>query len=177
MPSSKFPFDYVPVPENLIQLARTRPQDVVCNLRPEQRPEFAGFQTWPKERQREAQRTCLLQGDGLHLHDSVRFFLQELVRPSLIVIHFQGYDEKVGTVIVELRNIYWARGLDPTRPYARLDFDHPARMESVNGCPNFWGAFILAVARAPGLTPSFVEDPTSDAFARMVRELYPVPSM
>ncbi len=177
MASSKFPFDYVPVPENLIQLARVRREEVACNLRPEQRPEFAGYATWPKEQQEEAQRTCLLQGDGFHLYDGVRFFLQELVKPSLISIHFQGYDEKVGTVIVELRNIYWARDLDPTRPYARLDFDHPAGMEKVNGCPNFWGAFILAVARVSGREPAFIEDPTGEVFANMVREANPVPAM
>jgi hypothetical protein len=177
MASSKFPFDYVPVPENLIQLSRARPQEVACNLRPEQRPEFAGYLTWSRERKEEAQRNCYLQGDGFHLHDSVRSLLRGLAKPSLIAIHFQGYDEKVGTVIVELKNIYWAHDLNPLLPYARLDFEHPSGMESVNGCPNFWGAFILAVACAPDRKPSFIEDPTGDAFARVVRELNPVPSL
>jgi len=59
----------------------------------------------------------------------------------------------------------WADG-----DYPRLDFEHPPEMKRLHGCPNFWGAFILAITPVCGTQtlPFCVEDRNFETFLKLL---------
>jgi len=128
--SSKFPSHWVNVPEVLIQLAE-RDRRVHCNLRPHQRQK-------PEP---------VKEGYAAKWHDGytvnpIMPFLKGVILPCSVAIHFQGYGSETGSAIILLKGVTWGDG-----DYPRLDFEQPEGMSRIHGCPNFWGAFVLAIAR------------------------------
>jgi hypothetical protein len=129
MASSKMPAKFVLVPDWAIALQGK----IACNLRPEQRS--------PEVIEKEKHLTWI---DGYYVDDSVSRFLHRLRRGATVAILFQGYGTEVGSAIIKLEGVYWTDEYLP-----RLDFVHPAGMEKVNGCPNFWGSCLLAIMSVP----------------------------
>lgn len=131
MPTSKLPVEFVPVPRHLYILSGRLP-GVCCNLRPEQRAReemASGFE---------------FMFESAFVHKPVLTFLKTLQPKTKVLMHFQGYGIKDhGTALVSINSIYWSEG-----DYPRLDFKHPPGFDTINGCPNFWGAFILAITLA-----------------------------
>lgn len=152
MVSSKFPIDFVHVSEALIRLSQTNTK-VHRNIRP--------WKIHPKYR---------LAFDGDYMDPVLRTYCKEFLQPhDRILLHFQGYGEETGTAIIELLYIYIGE-----RDYPRLDFHHPPEMVEIHGCPNFWGAFILAMARVPPDTPIMcAPDADGSIFIRLAEELTP----
>jgi len=154
MASSKLPVDFVLVSQSLIDFAKANLR-VHCNIRP--------WQLNPK---------CRLMFDSEVMDPGVMKYLKHFAQPGdRILLHFQGYGKKdIGTAVVELTGILWAD--QPPWQYPRLDFKHPAEMEDINGCPNFWGAFILAIAWVPAEAPLMCSrDADATTFMRLAAEL------
>jgi len=107
-------------------------------------------------------------GDSVFVSYDVYWFLKQLALPARVALLFQGYELRdIGVVVVEVRNIFWTAGREE---YPRLDFDHPTAMRGINSCPNFWGAFILAIAKVPpDLMICTESDPTFRIFAELVK--------
>ncbi|MFA4818482.1 MAG: hypothetical protein WC621_01435 [Patescibacteria group bacterium] len=114
---------------SLGEFVKQYPGMVWYNLRVEQRPHGQ-----PRPKWRPYQ-------DSDDVCEEIHRFLRALPKGSKIALHFQGYGTKVGTAVVQVENVYWT-----SDGYPRLDFKHPKGFEKINGCPNFWGAFILAIA-------------------------------
>lgn len=163
MPTSKEPVYTALVSDALIECAQTNP-NVLCNLRFEQRP-ISPTET-PGERIR---RQVSRHFDDSLVYELVRQFLKSLPPRSKVLLHFQGYSiEPTGTAVVEVQSIYWGKDDD----YPRLDFEHPEAFKRIHGCPNFWGAFILAIALVPPSTEvSARRDRTGNAFIRMANQM------
>jgi hypothetical protein len=90
--------------------------------------------------------------------------------PVKVLLHFQGYGLTIGTAVVEVRSVFFTDDA-----YPRLDFTHPSGMEAIYGCPNFWGAFILAIARVPSTAEICVQpDQDSRKFLALAEKLIPV---
>ncbi len=109
-----------------------------------------------------------LQGNGRFLFRKVRYFLKMLRAPTWVVIHFQNFEAKTYTAVVEIKDVYWVEELDRHTPYARLDFKHPARMGAGYSSPNFWAGFLLAIAPVESEEEFFSEDPEGSEFLRLV---------
>ncbi len=154
MASSKVPVEWVTINPWQYNRARRYP-GVYCNLRPHQRA---------KKEMEES----LWLSDDIFVHEPVRRFLQALTPPCQVLMHFQGYGaDKVGTALVSLDRVFWT-----SEPYPRLDFKHPPKFDLINGCPNFWGAFILMIAAAPGTHEEFAKaDFRGEHFFEMLNEL------
>lgn len=110
-------------------------------------------------------------GDGIFVSYGVYWFLKGLATrlPVKVLLLFKGYGkEPIGVAVVEVTNIYWT-----SDDYPRLDFEHLLAFSEINGCPNFWGAFILAIAKVSPETRIFAaeEDLTCDKFIELAREL------
>lgn len=163
MPTSKEPAHTAWVSEALIMCARANP-NILCNLRFGQRPIPPGETDFD----RRVRETHYLISDQPLVHEPVRLFLKSLQPGSKVVMHFQGYGaELLGTAVVKVESIFWTR-----EGYPRLDFEHSKAFERINGCPNFWGAFILAIALAPPSTGVFARrDRTGRAFVRMANRM------
>ncbi|MFZ1626622.1 MAG: hypothetical protein WAT81_02340 [Candidatus Moraniibacteriota bacterium] len=161
MPTSKAPGHTRLVSDALIGYAEANPA-VLCNLRFGQRP-IPPDETDFDRRVRE---THHLISDQSLVYEPVRQFLKALPCGSKVLLHFQGYGaERLGTAVVAMQSIYWT-----SEDYPRLDFEHPPVFDSVNGCPNFWGAFILAIAAVPAHTEVFAcRDRTSLAFLHLAK--------
>jgi hypothetical protein len=151
MATSKRPVDFIPVPQKIIELSKLDSR-ILCNLRPEQR---SG---------EEAKRSY--RSDDYWMHTPVNVFLKNMVPGTKVIIHFQGYGpEKSGTAIVQVNSILWAFSSD----YPRLDFIHPEVMKEIHGCPNFWGAFILAIAKVSSQAILFAKkDDDAEVFVESV---------
>ncbi|MDD2786060.1 MAG: hypothetical protein PHS79_04190 [Patescibacteria group bacterium] len=154
MASSKFPIDFVDVSQTLIEFAKTDFR-IHCNIRP--------WQKQPNSRP-------FLVHDGEIMDPSIIMYCKDFVQPhDFLLLHFQGYGEATGTAVIEIQHVYIGDG-----GYPRLDFEHPPEMKEIYGCPNFWGAFILAIARVPPGTPAMcMPDPDGGAFIRKATELLP----
>ncbi|MGC9603613.1 MAG: hypothetical protein ABSF47_04065 [Minisyncoccia bacterium] len=147
MASSKLPVYFIPVPEKILNFAKQH-TEVLCNLRPGQREEVPAV-TEMEIRRKKLEQLKASFGDDYWVDKPVQDFLRTVstkirqgARSVRVVLHFQGYgEEAVGTAVVDITNILWAED-----DYPRLDFVHPAPMQEIHGCPNFWGAFILAIA-------------------------------
>ncbi len=152
------------VSDALIGYAQTNP-NVLCNLRFEQRP----VPSDESDFDRRVRALHYLTSDHSLVHEPVRQFLKALQPRSRVLLHFQGYGvEPLGTAVVEIQSIYWGRDDD----YPRLDFEHPKAFGRINGCPNFWGAFILAIALVSPSTEVFARrDRTGRAFIRMANQM------
>lgn len=139
MATSKLPVDWVMVPEKLYGFRNQFP-GVHLNLR------------LPQRAQREMERHEW-PGDDIYVHKPVKMFLETLQTNSKVLMHFQGYGATdVGTALITVNSIYWTQD-----PYPRLDFKKSPEFLKINSCPNFWGAFILAITKA---------DSSHDEFAR-----------
>ncbi len=154
MASSKEPRHYVMISASLAAFINQYPGMAWYNLRVEQRlhgqprPKFQPYQ------------------DSDDVCEEVRRFLKALPKGSKIALHFQGYGDEVGTAVVQVENVYWTDD-----DYPRLDFKHPTGFEKINGCPNFWGAFILAIALVMPESECFAEaDPNASVFMNLARK-------
>jgi hypothetical protein len=166
MASSKFPNELVPVPQGLIDINHKLP-DVYLNLRPRQRrldtPEEVVDQ-----REHDGCDGYLIQH---RLREYLRSYSAEAASPSRrelprkFVLLFQGYSTETASTIIFLQAVTFC-----SDDYPRLDFEHSALVKKVYGCPNFWGAFILAIAPASCLQP-FTEklDPYGSHFVELVK--------
>lgn len=167
MPTSKLPVEFVRVPADLIALAAVSP-GLVCNLRPEQRPMRAG------ETADACERRLFLEslGDAFWLDSPTREFLKKLDHPVKVLMHFQGYGPtELGTAVIELQSSEWFYD------YPKLHFVRPEGFEAIQGCPNFWGAFILALAVVPPETAIFARrDDTSRHYIELAQRLVQIPS-
>lgn len=137
MPTSKEPVYTALVSDRIIAHAQVNP-DIRCNLRFEQRPvppDETGFE-------RKVRALHHRTSDHSLVYEPVRQFLKALQSGSRVLLHFQGYSaNEIGTAMVVVDSIYWTHGDD----YPRLDFKRPEGFDQIHGCPNFWGAFILAI--------------------------------
>ena len=132
--TSKLPMELVLLPAGVISQLERIP-GVYINLREEQRSgsSVSAF------------------GDGSFVDEPVYQFLKnKVVPPVKVALLFQGYGKQVGAAVIELQSVYW-----DASDYPRLDFDHPPELSRIHGCPNFWGAFILAIAKVPQDTKVF----------------------
>lgn len=159
MSTSKFPHGIAKVSPALIAYAAVCP-GLVCNLRPHQRVAV------PSDH-------VLLGSDAVWVDEPVRVLLKSLVLPAKVLLHFQGYGVgDIGTAVVTITSIYWTDD-----GYPRLDFVRPPEFHGVYGCPNFWGAFILAIVPVPPETTEFARrDGTARRFIALARELVQLPA-
>ncbi len=150
MPSSKLPTDFILVPQKIIELSRLDPR-ILCNLRPEQRPKDS----------EEVRRS-----PDCWMHIPVNDFLKNIIPGTKVIMHFQGYGaDKSGTAIVQINSMLWTM----VGEYPRLDFLHSESFQEINGCPNFWGAFILAIAKVSNKAKTFEQrDDDAEIFIQSV---------
>lgn len=138
MPSSKLPTDFILVPQKIIELSKLDPR-IICNLRPEQRLKDS---------------EDIRRSPDYWMHIPVNDFLKNIIPGTKVIIHFQGYGaDKAGTAIVQINSMLWTM----VGEYPRLDFLHSESFQEINGCPNFWGAFILAIAKVSNKAKPFAE--------------------
>ncbi len=165
MSTSKFPHHVAPVSEALMQFSKACPY-VFCNFRPRQRAALLDESVsieYPREG----------MFDGYHdsdwIYDPVRQFLRVLSPGCKVLLHFQGYgDQDIGTAVIEMRGAWWSNG------YPRLDFEHPKGFDRINGCPNFWGSFILAIMNVPSdATIAVRKDRDAETFIRSAEAFRP----
>jgi hypothetical protein len=145
--------DGVLVPDAIMELFRAQPR-VYVNPPIEQRPGPA-----PQ----------YIVNDRIWVDETMRGFLKALEPqlPKPVLLHFRGYGRETGTAIINLESIYWTFGVEE---YCRLDFKHPDEMQRLHGCPNFWGAFILAMMPVSEYKDVCVEDPDGREFVRLCDE-------
>jgi len=152
MATSKLPVEWVPVPREVIDLARRHCREgnplVVCNLRPDQRPQ-------PSTPDEESWQRARAGSDEWFVDDSVKRFLRNIRPNTRVILLFQGYGLGVGTAIVQINSVFNPGGC------SRLDFARPKGFGKIHGCLNFWAPFILAIVRV---------NPRSDAELFAVRE-------
>lgn len=155
MASSKHYFDQVRVPLAVMELFRAQPM-VFVNRPPEQR---TNIPTSPPP-----------YGDRIWVDEDMRQFLKsvEPLLPMPMLLHFRGYGTQVGTVIITLKAVSWTNDWEE---FPRLDFEHPEAMKVVNGCPNFWGSFILAMAPLGQYSDFGAEDPEGREFVRLYEQM------
>lgn len=147
MASSKEPHNYVMISVKLAEFVKQYPGMAWYNLRVEQRPHGQ-----PRPKLQPYQ-------DSDDVCEEVQRFLRALPKGSKIALHFQGYGTEVGTAVVQVENVYWT-----SDDYPRLDFKHPEGFDKLMG-PNFWGAFILAIAMVmPESECFFQDDPNASVF-------------
>jgi hypothetical protein len=136
MPSSKNPCTVLLIPNELIELSKNHPE-VICNLRPEQRPQ----RTDQDERRRKLELIKEQFSDTFFFDKSVHEFLKQVKPGDRVVMACQGFGEEVFTFVTDIKGIYWAGD------YPRIDFGkRPQVVEKLFGHSNLWGAFILAIA-------------------------------
>jgi hypothetical protein len=154
MASSKvYVDDGVLVPDTIMELFRVQPR-VYINPPIEQRPGPA-----PRH----------IVNDRIWVDEKMRDFLKALEPqlPKPVLLHFRGYGRETGTAIINLESIYWTNHVEE---YCRLDFKHPEEMHRLHGCPNFWGAFILAMMPVSEFKDVCVEDLDGREFVRLCDE-------
>jgi|GEM_PF-2505713 len=152
--SKEYVDDGVLVPQAILDLSKVNP-GVYVNRPPEQRLVKPAYRSDYYYR--------------VFIDEPMRRYLKTLTQlPKQLLLHFRGYGRQVGTVIIELKSIYWTIDDDQ---YCRLDFKHPEEMGSLNGCPNFWGAFILAIAPVSESRNFCAADPDGSEFVRLYREI------
>ena len=158
MATSKLPNDLVSR-KRISELVRNTPGVVVNNIN---KRNFHSCVQFGGHGRRE------VYGDSVFVSYEVYWFLKKLILPARIALLFQGYEVRdIGVAVVEVRNIYWTGG---NEEYPRLDFNHPTAMQEIHGCPNFWGAFILAIAKVPPDTKIMADkDPQFAIFAELVK--------
>lgn len=138
MASSKNPQTAIPVPTEVIELSKKHPE-ILCNLRPTQRPENTG--ETKKEKQIREIRDSL--SDGWFFYHPLEAFLKGVKPDERLVLVCQGFGEEIFTFTTDVENIYWAGDC-----YPRIDFERrPELVRKIFGESNLWGGFILAVAR------------------------------
>lgn len=138
MVSSKNPSRAILVPQEIINLAAVRPE-IVCNLRPSQRPEE---QT---ETEEEKETRKMYEGffDCWFFYKPVEGFLKDVRPGTRLILVCQNFGEDIFTLITDIKDIYWA-----DKHYPRIDFNKKPRIvRQLFGESNLWGGFILAVAR------------------------------
>ena len=132
MASSKFPHDLRLIPPTIVALSRFF--RVACNLRPPQRIQKTRQALLIEER-------CW--------HEDMAAFLKALVLPCRIVLLSQGCGFLDSTLVVELTSF-----IHDECGYPRLFFDYPPGYTwQMYGSVNFWGGFILAIAKVPQAVP------------------------
>jgi len=153
MASSKVYDEGVLVPDAIMKLFRTQPR-VYVN---------------PPIEQRLGPVPGYISDDRIWVDEPMREFLRALgpQLPKPMLLHFRGYGRQTGTAIVNLERIYWTR---VPEEYCRLDFKHPEEMRRLHGCPNFWGAFILAMMPVSEFKEFCVEDLDGREFVRLCGE-------
>ena len=144
----ELPEKWVILPEEIVNLL-VRIPGVCVNLRPVQWTVPAAW----------------VNNNGNLVYSTVRDFLKKISAPLKVVILFQGDGEEIITAVVELSKITrWAVG-----DYPKLDFTRPAEMSKMFSCPEFWGAYILAIAKMPAEMETFaIKDPTLQTFMNLV---------
>ena len=151
MASSKYPNEWVLVNRELIALAQKNTA-VICNLRPGQKAEGNPRYEWPGA------------GSGAPCTKGILDFARTLSQGTKILLHFQGYGYEVGTACVVVSSLVWNG-----EGFPRFNFARPDGFSEINGCPNFWGTFILAAARAPEGTVVFaMPDEHAQEFIRLL---------
>ena len=150
MATSKLPNQEAAVPANIIDLSMKLPSFIFCNLRLRQRSARTTTRRLP-----------IFFSDKDEVYDSVHQFLRNLQPNTKVALLFQGYaKDKIGTAIVNIEKVFWTDD-----GYPRLDFKHPKELEEIHGCPNFWGAFILAIGAVKPETECFADaDPDAWKF-------------
>ncbi len=150
MASSKLPVDFIPVPQKIIELSK-QDSRILCNLRPEQRPKGSEE---------------IRRSPDCWMHIPVNDFLKNIAPGKKVIMHFQGYGaDKSGTAIVQINSMLWTM----VGEYPRLDFLHSESFQEINGCPNFWGAFILAIAKVSSQAILFAKkDNDAEVFVESV---------
>ncbi|MFA6391360.1 MAG: hypothetical protein WCW66_01220 [Patescibacteria group bacterium] len=151
MLTSKLPMTLTSVPECVLAVRDRLPQMAV-NLRPDQRPveesAKSGFEALDSHAP-----YCYW------MDKSVLEFILQLRKGMNVAMLFQDHGGRIGYMIVRIKSIYWSRDGGPN--YPRLDFDWPSEAAKFFEAPNFWGSFILAIAR---VSPSFESFFLRDAF-------------
>ena len=162
MPSSMFPVETRLIPQELIALSQELPA-VLANLRRQQRP-IAPNESDHEKRMREWAWKYM---DGATVYQPVTDFLHKLPKRAKVLMCFQGYRvEDIGTAVIEIESIFWTN-----EKYPRLDFLHSKKLQQIHGCPNFWGAFILAIMKIPDETQLFTkQDADFSEFIRRARK-------
>jgi hypothetical protein len=156
MPTSMFPGQCLNVPKKIIRLSEAN-SVVLCNLRPGQREK-------PKTEDEKLKFRISLIYDKVWVYEPLRTFLKEMLFPTKIALLYQGYGKDILTSVINLESVYWTN-----EAYPRLNFHHPRLMNRFIG-PNFWGAFILAIAKVPKKTKIFsIEDPKSQEFVKAIK--------
>ncbi|MDD5068145.1 MAG: hypothetical protein PHS53_02980 [Candidatus Pacebacteria bacterium] len=156
MGSSKDPQDEVSVPAKVVTFAKENVA-VCCNFPVQQRvPPPTRIECW----------SSTVQIDTL-IWAFLRTVDPETTgKPARIALLLRGYGTEVGTVVADLTHILFCQCDVP-----RLDFVHPPEMAKINGCSNFWGPFILALAKVKDDTKLFgTEDKEGEKFIDVVRE-------
>jgi hypothetical protein len=160
MLTSKLPVTLTSVPECVLAVHDRFPQMAV-NLRPDQRPgQIREFQP--------------LAGYAPYCYwmdDSVLDFILKLRKGMNVAMLFQDNAGRIGYMIVRIKSIFWSPDGGPDGPnYPRLDFDWPEEAVKFFEAPNFWGSFILAIARvSPSFEPFFLRDAFCENFLTCVR--------
>ncbi|HSR89541.1 MAG TPA: hypothetical protein VLK22_04095 [Candidatus Udaeobacter sp.] len=145
MASSKWPVDPVPVSESISSLVR-RSTAVFCKA------------------------DDSLIGYFGSVVGPIEFFLRCLPKNCMtkLVVHFQGFGEEVGTMVVNTRVQLWSG-----ENIARLTFDDPQPdLRCLGGGPNFWSPFIIAIACAHENAPvCFHKDGDASKFISLASDL------
>ncbi len=159
MPTSMLPNVVAAVSDRLIDIA-AECSSVHLNVRPRQDEWSAaqkkgGYEWFDHER-----------NDHL-LSENIAPFLRELKQGDRVVVHCQGVDaSRAGTFVTIIHEIREFHGDN-----FRLFFPQPPDFWRAFQAPNFWAAFILAIARVREDCPLFCAgDKPTLHFQRIVRE-------
>jgi len=147
----KLPFDWVLLTDETIRTLREVP-GVYINLRPDQDPNRS--------------RPIPKYGASDSVCGEVRTFLRCISDVTRVAILFQGYSVETGVAVVEIPAIeVWDDDGCP-----RLDFCRPEGFNLVHNGQNFWGAFILAIAKVKPTASIFAaSDRYSELFIDLVK--------
>jgi len=138
MPSSKNPHEAIFVPDEIIALAAKRPE-IVCNLRPSQRP-IKENETEKEERLRRIEEALF---DTWFFYRPLEDFFKGVESGERLILVCQSFREDIFTFITDIEKIYWA-----DNHYPRIDFEKRPRIVcKFFGYGNLWGGFLLAAAK------------------------------
>ncbi len=138
MASSKNPQEAIFVPNEIIAIAAKRPE-IVCNLRPNQRP-IKENETEEEKRFRQIEEGLF---DTWFFYRPLKDFFRGVKPGERLILVCQSFGEDIFTFITDIEKIYWA-----DNHYPRIDFKkRPRIVYNHFGHSNLWGGFLLAVAR------------------------------
>lgn len=138
MVSSKNPHGAILVPQEILELAAKRPE-IVCNLRPSQRP-IKENETEEEKRFRQMEEGFF---DTWFFYRPLEDFLKGVKPGERLILVCQGFGGDIFTFITDIEKIYWS-----DNHYPRIDFNkRPRIVYKLFGHSNLWGGFLLVVAK------------------------------